>query len=422
MLVLKSFQVEGVSFLTSHYHAILDDDMGLGKTVQAIKAMDAINAKKVLIVCPTTIKYNWAATILYQSDEMRLVQIIQKGSDVIEWWAEVVIISYDLLSSCTYKFKQHQFDLLICDEAHYLRGVGAKRTWAVLGEYGVARNCRYKWMLTGTPIEHKPNDLFPILTTLFNKSIAPYNDYEGFIKHFCGGYRYHGEFVCTKATNKEDLSRRLWPIMLRRTKKDVLKDLPPITMELVYLEPNAEAKQIIKEEPELDMSMQSRAELSRHRQELALAKIPDVLKYVEDMLEVEDKIVLFGYHHAVIDILMVKLAKYRPEILVGGMTDKQKQRAVNQFINRKEARIFIGNVEAAGTGVDGLQKVCSTEIFVEFDLRPGKIQQAVDRLHRMMQNKPVLAQFMVLAGSWEARKLKQVLDKAQDNEQILNRR
>lgn len=425
MKTLKPFQEEGVAFLKSKYHAILADDMGLGKTIQAIRAMDAIQAKKILIVCPTTLKITWFMNIILESEELRLVQILRTGNDMVSEHAEVIIISYDLLATNHYKFRQHQFDLLICDEAHYMRSIEAKRTWAVLGDKGkgIASNCKYKWMLTGTLIENKPNDLYPVFVTLFNKHIVPYDSYDKFLSRYCGGYYRGGQIFPRLATHKEELAERIRPFVLRRKIQDVIQDMPSLTMDIIYLEPSAEAKKLIEEEKRdiavVNEYMSEFGNQSKHRQALAVAKLPKAIEYIRDILETQDKLVIFAYHKAIIDSLMATLAEYNPVKLVGGMTDIQKHQAKEIFIRKKEVRVFIGNVEAAGTGVDGLQIVCSMEIFVEFDLRPGKTIQAVRRLWRMLQQKAVLAQFLVLEGSWESRKLRQVLKKADDNEKIL---
>jgi len=431
VITLKPFQEEGVAFLKSRYHAILADDMGLGKTVQAVRAMDAIGAQKVLIVCPAgTVKLGWYYAILFESRELHHIQDIKTGNDTLDPNASIYIISYDLLSNNHYKFAGMAGDLLICDEAHYMRSITARRTWAVLGDKGkgVASLFKYKWMLTGTLIEHKPHDVYPVLVTLFNKFIQPYGSFDKFVKRFCGGSYYRGEMTPRYATHKDELAAILKPVMLRRKKEDVLEDFPPLVTEIVYFEATAAVKDLIDKEPEYMkenaegeeyINPQYRGEASKHRLALAMAKIPQAIEYIEGLLEGDDKLVLFAYHHAVVNALAEALHKHNPVILTGGLSDKQKQSAVDLFVKRKEVRIFIGNVEAAGTGVDGLQKVCSTMLFVEFDLRPGKIEQAIDRLHRMLQVNRVLALFAVIENSWESRKLRQILKKIADNEHIL---
>ena len=425
MKTLKPFQQEGIAFLKSKYHAILADDMGLGKTLQAIRSMDAIGATKVLIVCPTTLKITWFNSILYDSAEVRYLQILRTGNDIVDPMAEVVIISYDLLATCHYKFRQYTFDLLICDEAHYMRSTEAKRTWAVLGDKGkgVASQCKYKWMLTGTLIENKPNDLFPIFVTLFYKYIVPYDSYDKFVRRYCGGYYRGGQIIPRLATHKEELAERIKPFVLRRKLADVINDMPALTTETIYLEPTSTALKLIDEEKrDISVVSEYKSEFgaqSKHRQALALAKLDQATEYIKEVLVSKEKVVVFAYHRAVVDQLMERLIEFCPVRLVGGMNDKQKHESIQLFVHKKEVRVFIGNVEAAGTGVDGLQKVCNTEIFVEFDLRPGKVFQAISRLWRMMQKHPVLAQFLVIDGSWESRKLRQILQKAEDNEKIL---
>ena len=170
---LMPFQEEGVEFLKAHKHALLADDMGLGKTAQAIVAANELKANKILVICPASVKIHWMHEFRKWTDKPYALQIINKKSDKIYFNTRITIINYDLvISKGIYNQLIHQeFGVGICDEAHYLKNLTAKRTKAILGKKGILTHCFCKWMLTGTPILNRPIELFPILRTLASHTI-----------------------------------------------------------------------------------------------------------------------------------------------------------------------------------------------------------------------------------------------------------
>lgn len=416
MLTLKPFQVEGVQFLRQTAHAILADDMGLGKTLQAVRAIDAIWARSVLIVCPASLKYTWYNTLCAESYSIGLIPKIIQGKTRAQTTSEgfVWIVSYNYLVANLWMFRAHKFDVLICDEAHYLRRITSKRTAAILGQFGVANQCNYKWMLTGTPVYNRPYDLYPVLSVLFRKQLGQYWYEERFRYRYCGGSLGLG------SSHEEELNSRLAAIMLRRIKADVLPELEPVTKEIILLPAETVLmKEIIKKGDDIKvfpnadgtLNVAALGALAKHRQDLAISKLSALVEEIHRMLEHKQKIVIFFYHIAVMDMLREKLKQYCPVCYWGELTAQSKERVKGNFINQKGVRIFLGQIGASGTGLDGLQAVCDTALFVEWDWTPGGNNQAIDRLNRMGQINPVFVYFFAVKGSWEEKMLSSVASK-----------
>ena len=379
---LRPFQIEGAKFLSERYHALLADEMGLGKTVTALAAAEAVGAKTILVVCPASVRTNWRQEVTECSAA-----------------GDYTIISYNNAVTAEENARVHgmtmDYDAIILDEAHFLKTPESQRTKAIFGNgTGLARRAKYKWCLTGTPVLNRPRELYPILKCLHNDGIAPYNTWERFAQRFCGAF-FDGYSINTKgASHLEDLRARLNGFMLRREKKDVLKELPPriishpaIEISTSELSPILELEEEIgNREAYLSPTHEDFAQLgdmARLLKVTGVAKVPAVSRFIEDILETENKIVVFARHRDVIAALSLTLKKFNPVEYVGGMTDDQKKNVVSRFVREEDCRVFIGQIQAAGTGINGLQTVCHNVCFAELSWVPGEMAQAIDRCHRI---------------------------------------
>jgi SNF2 family DNA or RNA helicase len=221
--------------------------------------------------------------------------------------------------------------------------------------------------------------------------------------------------------------------MIRRLKRDVLKDLPDKQYEFTYIEADGAIKEVIRKEKMLDFDIQRDlkspfspiwGQISTVRREMGEAKLPQSILHLKYLLDVEeiDKLVIFSHHKSVMDGLKNALNGYGLVEVRGGMGNIAKDNAVQQFQTNPECRIFSGQLDAAGFGIDGLKNVASRVVFVEAAWVPGTCDQAVDRLHRIGQSYPVLAQFLVVEGSLDERVLSTVLDKAFTINEVLDQR
>jgi hypothetical protein len=390
-ITLEGFQVEGVNHFASSFHAMNGDDPGLGKTIQAIAAAQAVGAKRVLVTTPASVRSSWA----WHLKEM--------GVPNREGWD---IISYNQAHSVKL---QAAYDVWIGDEIHFCKTLSSKRTQAVFGAGGLARRARYKWPMSGTwAPNYRPVELYPVL-----KALHPaFKDmtFGRYANEYCGAF-WDGRGLNVKGASRlEELRDRIGGFMLRRTEQEVFSDrLEPLII-LAPLTLTAEdQREIWEAEDEIggrEMRISSRYEqfsqlgdTSRLLRLLGVAKTRQVVAYVQDLLETVDKVVVFAHHKDVMASLFdsFNALGYLPTVYKGGMSDASKDAALSAF-KRGGCRVFIGQDQAAGTGINGLQEVCSTAVFAEWAWTPGETAQRIRRLARMGQKDPLVKAHVLFAA------------------------
>ncbi|MBR1625618.1 MAG: DEAD/DEAH box helicase [Bacteroidales bacterium] len=418
----KEYQKIGIDFLTrkSRRTFLLADDMGLGKTVEVAGALNVIRPKKVLIVALASLKINWMRELTTWLNYDFECQIVNKTKDTISKSAQVIIINYDLIiyPEIFKQLKALNFDVLVMDEAHCLSNMEAKRTKRILNNEGLVRNAKIIFALTGTPVRNRPKDFYVMLKVLAPEVIHPFLAYEEYAKRYCAAYRdSYGVLQDKGASNIDELSERLKDFMLRRTKEEVLKELPPVIEKTIPLEITPDIIEVLAEEENLleDMNEYSpNSELgvmATIRRQLGEAKVPQVIEYVKNILAKENKVVIFAYHREVINQIRKALCGYGVRCIQGGMNAQLKQIEVDLFVNDPNSRIFVGQMTAAGFGVDGLQKVSNNVVFAEIDWVPGNMDQARDRLVRIGQEHTVIAHYLVAPDTLEENMMKSVINK-----------
>ena len=392
--------------------------MGLGKTIQVIAALDKIGARAIVILCPASVKIHWARKIAEWSQRTHNIFIVMSGKDNIPPAASVIIVNYEmLLSDRIYRQliargKLNPYCAVVMDEAHYLKTISTKRTKRVLGRGSFLASTRYKWALTGTPILNRPAEIYPLLYTLAPQCIEPHLSWKAFGEYFCNGHDQKkcrkcgafwgpGDVVCPRCQQKShdkygfnamghshvgELAERMKSFMLRRKKEDVLDQLPDKVETIIELNCVQTAS--------LDET-----HIASLRRILALDKVPMAASHITDVLADVDNVVVFAYHREAIQALYESLQEFNPVICYGGMNATQKQQSIDGFINDPTIRIFIAQITAGGTGVDGLQGVCNYVVFLEPDWSPGIMDQAIDRLRRIGQRNTVFVQYLTVPDS-----------------------
>lgn len=292
-LNLYNFQKDGIQFgIKKNCRFLLADEMGVGKTIQAIGLISIYrNEWPVLIICPSSLKYNWKDEILAWLKDLglqRSIQIIKKSSDDFEDKKEFFIISYDLCVRMEKKLQAKEFNFIIADEAHYLKNMEAKRTKILLP---LMQKSKRLILISGTPIVAKPSESFSLL-----KSLRPdiFKSFTQFAHRYCNprsgpfGMDYSG------SSNVKELNFFLKFLMIRRLKVDVLSELPPkkrqkVTINTddailkqikVLLNKKAKPPQIIQEELESENSTFMKA--------YALtgdAKLKGIFEYISYLVE-----------------------------------------------------------------------------------------------------------------------------------------
>lgn len=429
MKTLYKFQEDGVQILMKRKHNLLADEMGLGKTIQAIELINRLKIRRVLIVCKASIKRNWAAKLAEWLNEKRIIQIIDRKTDFINEFTEIVIINYDLITH-SYMFSQliaEEWGLIVCDEAHSLKNKDAKRTQAVLAKNGLVHHATRTLMMTGTPVLNRPVELYAMLRVLAPNVIAPYSDYFKFTKRYCDAWQNGFGLNVNGASNTGELNEKLRKhYMVRRLTAEVEVQLPPKRYEMVFIDSTDGIRtklRTLEQASRTDFLHQDLdtepGGLATLRRETAEEKIKVCIELIKETVESVGKIVIFAYHHSVIERLQKELSDFQPITLTGATSQNKREEALYKFRTDKNVQVFIGQIQAAGEGIDGLQEVCCNILFVEWSWVPGEIEQACKRLHRIGQQRPVLIKFLVWADSVEEHMMRVALDKVKVIKEIL---
>lgn len=428
---LRPFQKVGAEFLAARAYALLADEMGLGKTVQAIAAAEAVlsrpenyGTRTVLVVCPASVRAGWRQEVLECQADFGFTEIL---------WH---VVSYNEAASG--KLPAGDFDIVILDEAHYLKNPDSQRTQAVLGNKGLVRRAKRVWALTGSPILNRPVELYPMLKVMAADKIAPFTTFALYAHQFCGAFWDGRGLNVRGASHLPELRKRLEGFMLRRTQEEVLAELPDLIVSRVPLRLDAAAEKNIwdfeREVQDRDALLSPSKEAFAQLGDLATlmrvtgeAKAPQAAEYVKQLLETQEKVVVFCHHRDVVHALEVALGECYPVTYVGGMSDADKTQAIKTFQEMKECRVFIGNIKAAGTGINGLQNVASHVVFAELSWVPGEMAQAIGRLKRMGQSaRRVHAHVLHAPGTLESAVLavhdgkNAVIDKLLGREEAVN--
>lgn len=429
MNTLYKYQEDAMPTLLTRKHNLLADEPGLGKTCVAIELINRLKLRRVLIVVKASIKRHWKRKAEEWLTSPRVIQIIDKKIDVVEELAEIVIVNYDLVVH-SYIFAQlteRKWDLLIADEAHYLKNKDAKRTKAVLAKNGLAHCCNRSLMLTGTPILNRPIELYPMLKTFAPLVLDRYNDYWKYAKRYCDAWQDGFSFNVSGASHTDELNKKLRQhYMIRRLTHEVEIQLPQKRYEMVFIDSTEGVKQKLRTVYEADrkdfkhQTLDSDGgHLATLRRETAEEKINCTIDLIKEYAESLDKLVIFAYHHSVIEILEKDLENFGCTAYTGKSSQGDRERSIRDFQGNPNCKIFIGQIQAAGEGIDGLQDVCSNVLFLEWSWVPGEIEQACKRVHRIGQTKPVLIRFLVWADSVEEHMMRIALDKVKVIREVL---
>ena len=400
-------QKEAIEKLAGSKRFILADDMGLGKTTATIIATLETGAKKILIVCPASLKINWQREIENYTD--RSVYISEGKNFSIEH--DFVIVNYDILKNF-YDLKnkteslitQGNFDLIILDEAHYVSNGQAARTKLV---NSFSKKCERVWLLTGTPMTNRPMNYFNLLS-LVESPVAL--NWMAYAIRYCGGYQFTAGtrkiWNVAGATNLEELRDRTSRQVLRRLKTDVL-DLPEKIITPVYLRLKSKLYEGLMGEyydwynrnPDESTSLTVQfSKLMKVRQVIAEEKIKDTIELAENILEQDKKVIIFTNFTETLN----RIADYfgKQAVRLDGSTSKpQRQYAVDQFQDNEKIKVFVGNIRAAGVGIT----LTAAEAVIINDLSfvPGDLAQAEDRAYRYGQKNSVSVYYPIFDNSIE---------------------
>ena len=398
-------QKEAIQKLVENKKFILADDMGLGKTTSTIISALETGAKKVLIICPASLKINWQREIENYSDRTTSIIEGKKWDD-----ADFVIINYDIIKNFHDDKKKSEstivkskFDLVIVDEAHYVQNSQAQRTKLI---NDIGRNVERVWLLTGTPITSRPINYFNLLN-LIDSPVA--QNWMAYVKRYCNGFQFQAGrrkiWNVSGASNLEELRDRTSPLVLRRLKENVL-DLPEKIITPVYLRlKSKEYEELMGEyydwydkSGESDSLTLQFTKLTKVRQVIAEEKTKATIELCENIIEQGKKVIVFTNFTKSLEMILQHFGKSAVR-LDGQMSQKERQLSVDNFQNDEKITVFVGNIKAAGVGIT----LTAAEAVVMNDLSflPSDHSQAEDRSYRYGQKNNVLVYYPIFDNTVE---------------------
>jgi SNF2 family DNA or RNA helicase len=394
---------------------LVADSMGLGKTCSAITGMSDPSTWPVLVVVPTHLQRQWRDQIKRFCPKLT-THIIKKGTpydvrikrrarksdfgqqDLIEpAFPHVLIVTYHKLAGWADALAG-KIKSVVFDEAQELRtgDRGAKPSAKYIAAKAIAHGCELRLGLSGTPIYNYGEEFYNVLSCLRPDTLGTYEEFK---TEWCSGSmikdpKAFGEYL------------RESGLMLLRTRDDVGRQLPQFTRTVHAIETDTEvleeaesrAAELARIILSRDASFHDKGEAYREidwrlRQATGLAKAPHVAAFVRMLVETGEKVVLFGWHRLVYDVWLEELSDFKPMLYTGSESSAQKEKAKQAFINGDCRVIILSN--RSGSGLDGLQDVCSTVVYGELDWAWGVHEQGECRVFRDGQTRPVFAYYLV---------------------------
>jgi SWI/SNF-related matrix-associated actin-dependent regulator 1 of chromatin subfamily A len=446
---LYNYQLEALE-RTARFggRALIADEMGLGKTATALGWLFRHpEFRPALIVCPATIKLQWARETTRWLDIPGEEIEVMKGTKSAPLTKDIVICNYDILSRRLEDLHRHGFRIIILDESHYIKEERSKRSKMVklLCDQPSVKSVL---ALTGTPVLSRPKELWHQVRCI-QPQMFP-NPYR-FYMRYCDPHKVHTVWDQQKqkrntawdfsgASNLDELDRVLRDnVMIRRNKSEVLGELPSLETVTVPFEVNLSGYRKIRKEVhqklvekreelrrqrnqinQLDENARETAiagraeanstqklygyliqEITKLKKEAAVAKLGMATDWILDFVQSGEKLLIYTHHHDLTDALYKALSDKGlalPWPLDGRTPQPQRQKVIDQF-GLGTYDVLICGLKAMGMGVDGLQHGASHLAFLEFGWTPGEHAQAAARLHRQGQEKPVTAYYLMAADT-----------------------
>lgn len=391
---------------------LLADDLGLGKTASAICLFTEKMALPALVVTLTSLPEQWKREIQKFIPETR-VHIVKKGTpypltvekrgrrEVDVPFPDVIVTNYHKLAGWA-DVLAGKVRTVVFDEIQELRHGGTAK---YAGAKHIANGADFKMGLSATPIFNYGSEIYNVLTVLKPLALGTYDE---FVREWCNAASMGGnEQHSIKDPKAFGLYMREAGLMLRRTRKDVGRELPALTRVPHHVDADMEAlervggKAIELAQIILQQGGQKRGEKLRAAEELSwmlrqatgIAKAPYVAEFVRLLVGNGEKVVLYGWHREVYSIWHERLKEFNPVMYTGSESVKQKLEAVERF-TKGDSQVLMMSLRA-GAGLDGLQGHARTVVFGELDWSPGVHEQCIGRVHRDGQDEPCVAYFLV---------------------------
>lgn len=418
----RNYQMDYLYYAVNHGNHINGSSVGTGKSLCSVLYAEMLDLFPCMVVCPASVKSGWLRE-WKETNPDRRVSIISTSSPPEDFEADVIVINYDILGKRVTKengktsleirldgMKKKSFSLVIADEIHFLKNRKSIRSKSFKK---LAHKVPSVIGLTGTLIMNRPAELLNILMLIERiKEIAPDDQYHHyFFERYCNMKETNFGMDISGASNIKELNRLLKECCyFQVSKRDALKELPPISENVVeceitnkraYKKADSDLLQFIedkfKDQEKVDKAARAEflVKLSTLKQLSLEGKIKAIKKWVEEWLEAneEEKLLVFASQSAI----LTKIAEEFKEglLITGSTTTKKRDEILQKFTLEKNKRVLFANIGCLGTGVDGLQKVCSNMAILELPPRPSDLVQVIGRLERSGQENPVTIQYLL---------------------------
>lgn len=391
----RDYQWTAALMMLQEMKVLNGDDMGVGKSIEALMAIEIGELYPCLIVCPNSVKYNWAK---YISKWMNRTYSVIEGKKSDNFNTDFVIVNYEKLGKKAGKQVKANVELkkdwgcVVVDESHLVKNAKSQRSKALSQ---ILKPVDFRFFLTGTAATVRPIDIYNQFTLLGREDVI--GSWKSFVFKYCGAHETMFGVDTSGATNLGQLNLLLrTSCYIRREKRDVLMDLPDIQTTILdvdinnrkeykqaeenfieFLQENYTTKSLVKK-----LKAETIVQLGILKRTAAIGKMKNTLDWIDDFLSTDNKLVVFTCTNEVIDIICTK---YKCNKINGSVNIKKRQEYLEDFISNPESRILPLNIIAGGTGIDGLQEACSNILMVEWPDVPGIVDQAISRIDRSGQ-------------------------------------
>lgn len=390
---LRSYQDFGARYILSQGKVLLGDEMGLGKTVQAIAAMVSLSnqgASHFMVVCPAGVLVNWAREITKFS-HLPVVSIRGGDMDAVKTWLQnggVAVSSYDSISRFALP-QGFEYAMLTADEAHYAKNPGAIRTQALNRLAKAARRCLY---MTGTPLENRVDEMCYLISCL-RPDIA--KKLEG-VKYYSSAARFRQEIS---------------PVYLRRTREDVLSELPELIENTEWCDMSLEEIKLYYAQV-ITSNFMGMRQVSWHIPDVKKSSKARRLLEIQEAAELEGrKLLVFSFFRSTIGKVCELLGDKCLEPVTGSMLPAKRQEIIDRFSAAPAGSVLVCQIQAGGTGLN-IQSA-SVVVFCEPQIKPSLETQAISRAYRMGQIRNVLV-YRLLCDDTVDERIVELLGEKQD--------
>jgi len=441
---LYPFQRVGVDFMVKAKRVLLADDMGLGKTLQSIVACEELGAERVLVICPNTLKATWqnevrkwtperAVTVFKGSNHKKKeatiasyttgyfvtnYEAIRRGKEkrMVDGEEKVVDRAHDFLDDLS----GISWDVAIIDEAHRIKNRKAQQTQDATA---VVKKAKYLFLLTGTPIMNRVDELWSLLNVLYPKV---YSSFWEFVQKFADAHPgQFGWVINPSPTNPGKLRKQLENLFIRREKEEVFKDMPPKTYQQIWVDLEGKQRDLYQQ-----MEQEALADVNETDQVVALGILAQIVRLkqiafspaliggdhisskVEALMDIlsgtDEKVVVFSQFAEVLKLVAKELDDndIRYAMFAGDTKEEVRQHNLEWFQKDPNAKVFLATTQAGGVGIT--LTAASYVVMLDKHWTPAVNEQAVDRVYRHGQTKPVTI-FEILATDTVDEMVEQVL-------------